>query len=262
MSTDRGWIYRKNDSEGFLSKDYVIAMDGFLDIAFANEGHVEKKTTCDGIVFRIRCPCSKCRNLHYRERDEVRLHLMKYGFMPDYTIWWAHGEIYRASQDVWDTDVFRCQSRVVRTNRATRYKGVPSKYSGGSISAAQHRVRMRDEWGREPTDAELYERLHTKRKPVSSVIGPPMDPPSKYVYPKAARTVKTYVPVKEEKYVGSNFSTVPVDDPELSECIVVGRHKSRLFAMAGDPNAISSSKSSNDNQSAEVNALKEKLDEL
>ena len=94
MPTNRAWMYKKNDREGFLSGDYIVAMDGFLDPAYANEGDVERKTMPDGIVLRIRCPCAKCQNLRYTERDEVRLHLMKYGFMPDYTIWWAHSENY------------------------------------------------------------------------------------------------------------------------------------------------------------------------
>ena len=92
MSTDRGWMYKKNDRQGYLRVDYIVAMDSFLDYAYAKEGIVEKKPTRDGIVLRIRCPCRKCQNLRYKERDDVRLHLMKHGFMPDYTIWWAHGE--------------------------------------------------------------------------------------------------------------------------------------------------------------------------
>ena len=95
-------MYKKNVSRGCLSRDFVIALDGFLNFAYANEGIVERKTTRDGIVLPIRCPCSKCKNTHYRERDDVKLHLMKYGFMPDYTMWWAHGENYCHSyhQDV------------------------------------------------------------------------------------------------------------------------------------------------------------------
>ncbi|KAJ9542960.1 hypothetical protein OSB04_029466 [Centaurea solstitialis] len=97
----REWMYRKNDSHGRHSRDYVSSLDGFLDFAYANEGIVERKTTRDGIVFRIRCPCSKCKNTHHKERDGVKLDLMKYGFMPDYTKWWADGETYyHAYQDV------------------------------------------------------------------------------------------------------------------------------------------------------------------
>lgn len=87
-------MYKKNDRQGILRRDYIVAMDSFLDYAYANEGTVENKPMRDEIVLRIRCPCRKCQNLRYKERDDVRLHLMQHGFMSDYTIWWAHGETY------------------------------------------------------------------------------------------------------------------------------------------------------------------------
>lgn len=77
-----------------------MALEGFLDFAFSNERHVERKTMGDGVVFRIRCPCSKCKLIHHRERDEVKLHLMKKCFMPHDTTWWAHGEIDNPSPHV------------------------------------------------------------------------------------------------------------------------------------------------------------------
>ncbi|KAJ9562235.1 hypothetical protein OSB04_007395 [Centaurea solstitialis] len=87
-------MYKKNDHQGFLRVDYVAALDSFLDYAYAKEGVVKKKPTRNRIVLHIRCPCRKCQNSCYRERDDVRLHLMKNGFMPDYTTWWGHGETY------------------------------------------------------------------------------------------------------------------------------------------------------------------------
>ncbi|XP_024964408.1 uncharacterized protein LOC112504697 [Cynara cardunculus var. scolymus] len=96
-------MYRKNDDRGALSRTYVRHLEGFLDIAYANEDYVERTTTHDGIVFHIRCPCSKCRKEACREREDVKLHLMKYGFMPDYIIWWGHGEtfsLHASHQDV------------------------------------------------------------------------------------------------------------------------------------------------------------------
>ncbi|KAJ9539492.1 hypothetical protein OSB04_032225 [Centaurea solstitialis] len=102
MSTNREWMYKKNDNQGCLSRGFVNALEGFLDFAYANEGTVERKTMRHGIVLRIRCPCSKCQNTHHRERDDMKSHLMKYGFMLGYTMWWAHGETYHHTyhQDV------------------------------------------------------------------------------------------------------------------------------------------------------------------
>lgn len=96
-------MYEITDNEGFLSRDYCNQLEGFLDFAFSNERSVERKRIGDEIMFRIRCPFSKCRLLYYRERDEVNLHLMRSGFMPDYTIWWAHGESFNAVQHVGQT---------------------------------------------------------------------------------------------------------------------------------------------------------------
>ncbi|XP_024964686.1 uncharacterized protein LOC112504965 [Cynara cardunculus var. scolymus] len=114
MSTDRGWMYRKNDDRGALSRTYVRHLEGFLDIAYANEDYVERATTRDGIVFHIRCPCSKCRNEAYREREDVKLHLLKFGFMPDYTIWWGHGETF--SLHVYHQDVGQSSNPIVDHN--------------------------------------------------------------------------------------------------------------------------------------------------
>ena len=40
----------------------------------------------------IRCPCSKCKNLKYLDPEEVKVHLYKKGFIPDYWYWTCHGE--------------------------------------------------------------------------------------------------------------------------------------------------------------------------
>ena len=85
-------MYRRNNKHGYLSHDYCIAVDGFLDFAFSNQRFVERKTVGPDIVFRIKCPCSRCKILKYKNRDEVKLHLCNYGFVADYTTWWAHGE--------------------------------------------------------------------------------------------------------------------------------------------------------------------------
>ncbi|GLT27772.1 hypothetical protein SLA2020_027450 [Shorea laevis] len=40
----------------------------------------------------IRCPCSKCGNLPYQNKVTITEHLLNYGFMDAYSVWWAHGE--------------------------------------------------------------------------------------------------------------------------------------------------------------------------
>ena len=41
---------------------------------------------------KIRCPCSKCRNMNYILPEEVKVHLYRKGFVPDYWYWTCHGE--------------------------------------------------------------------------------------------------------------------------------------------------------------------------
>ena len=39
------------------------------------------------------CPCSDCRNeKDYHDPGTLHLHLLKYGFMPNYVVWTKHGE--------------------------------------------------------------------------------------------------------------------------------------------------------------------------
>ena len=41
---------------------------------------------------KIRCPCSKCKNQKYLSPDEVKVNLLKKGFVPNYWYWTSHGE--------------------------------------------------------------------------------------------------------------------------------------------------------------------------
>ncbi|KAJ9556176.1 hypothetical protein OSB04_010790 [Centaurea solstitialis] len=90
--TDRRWMLKRWNSEGYLKEDYCDKLRDFLDFAFSNEENVERYAKNEETVLRIKCPCCRCKNAHYAERDDVNLHLLKYGFMRDYTTWWAHGE--------------------------------------------------------------------------------------------------------------------------------------------------------------------------
>ncbi|GLU21477.1 hypothetical protein SLE2022_376130 [Rubroshorea leprosula] len=47
------------------------------------------------------CPCTKCFNLPLMTQGMVWDHLIKYGFMNVYSVWWAHGETFVNSADPW-----------------------------------------------------------------------------------------------------------------------------------------------------------------
>ena len=38
------------------------------------------------------CPCKSCKNLLAHGDDTVKSHLIRYGFIKDYTVWKFHGE--------------------------------------------------------------------------------------------------------------------------------------------------------------------------
>jgi len=53
--------------------------------------HVEKRNLPNG---KIRCPCSKCKNLKFFHFEEVKVHLYKKRFILEYWYWTCHGESY------------------------------------------------------------------------------------------------------------------------------------------------------------------------
>ena len=65
--------------------------DAFLNSAFgkAAKGHC-----------LVLCPCSKCGNRRRVNKVKMGKHLVKNGFMPDYTQWVHHGEGHRMREEV------------------------------------------------------------------------------------------------------------------------------------------------------------------
>ena len=45
------------------------------------------------------CPCKSCKNLLAHGDDTVKSHLIRYGFVKDYTVWKFHGEAEDRSAD-------------------------------------------------------------------------------------------------------------------------------------------------------------------
>ncbi|GAV60606.1 Transpos_assoc domain-containing protein [Cephalotus follicularis] len=83
MSVDRSWM-SKRVVRGLLTEEFNRDVFAFLDFAFSNEQFVWNST--------IKCPCSRCKLRAFGARSEVRLHLLKNGFTPHYTLWDQHGK--------------------------------------------------------------------------------------------------------------------------------------------------------------------------
>ncbi|XP_058731844.1 uncharacterized protein LOC131603526 isoform X1 [Vicia villosa] len=82
---DRSWMYDRVNSDRYGLKDgFVSGVEDFVNKAmnrpqFLNEGG-------------IRCPCKKCGCILLKTPNEVKHHLYKYGFLPNYYTWIDHGE--------------------------------------------------------------------------------------------------------------------------------------------------------------------------
>ncbi|XP_057794760.1 uncharacterized protein LOC131011035 [Salvia miltiorrhiza] len=68
---------------------YEEGVRQFLDFAYSSK---EKGET-------IRCPCKKCNNVLFQNRNNVEDHIFKYGFIKSYVIWVLHGEEYSDSDE-------------------------------------------------------------------------------------------------------------------------------------------------------------------
>ncbi|XP_043817332.1 uncharacterized protein LOC122725001 [Manihot esculenta] len=86
MHSDRGWMYARL-KDGLLNPLFLEGLNEFISAA-------KQFPDClNGEL--IRCPCNrfKCQNRSFEDENTVRFHLMKYGFVRDYYVWYLHGEI-------------------------------------------------------------------------------------------------------------------------------------------------------------------------
>ncbi|XP_020092818.1 uncharacterized protein LOC109713233 [Ananas comosus] len=86
MGIDKSWMIIQDRS----LIEYEMGVDAFLDYAFNQLGDVRG----------IRCPCTKCNNVIFKTRDEVKADLFFNGVTQSYTTWHHHGE----SSDESDTN--------------------------------------------------------------------------------------------------------------------------------------------------------------
>ncbi|KAK1406437.1 hypothetical protein QVD17_41735 [Tagetes erecta] len=91
--TNRQWMKKKTNSDGYCNMKYCENVNLFLDFAYSKETTIDRRVTKHGkIVYEIKGPCFKCQNVFYSRREKVQKHLLKNAFMDNYTTWHAHGE--------------------------------------------------------------------------------------------------------------------------------------------------------------------------
>ncbi|XP_022031474.1 uncharacterized protein LOC110932449 [Helianthus annuus] len=75
------WMYEIRHT----NQEFVIGLRSFLKTAQEDRVNKGKKT--------IPCPCTECKNItEFTETNEIEYHLLKNGFMLNYTCWSKHGE--------------------------------------------------------------------------------------------------------------------------------------------------------------------------
>ena len=85
--SDRSWMRRRKSSAQIgATTEFRTGCQVFLDYAYSHPECVNGQN-------KIRCPCLKCKNVNYMDRDMVAYHLLVKGFMNNYEdCWWAHGQ--------------------------------------------------------------------------------------------------------------------------------------------------------------------------
>ncbi|XP_061367419.1 uncharacterized protein LOC133310502 [Gastrolobium bilobum] len=84
---DRSWMYNRLTDRRQLTRAFLEGLETFIQFSLEQIG-----TSSDVII----CPCVKCKCFKFQTPDQVREHLCRKGFMPDYECWHIHGEIRQA----------------------------------------------------------------------------------------------------------------------------------------------------------------------
>ncbi|XP_012838845.1 PREDICTED: uncharacterized protein LOC105959319 [Erythranthe guttata] len=69
-----------------LTEEFKAGVDEFICFALSQVNFVSEGD--------IRCPCSRCDNMGFLNVEDVKTHLYKYGFVPEYYQWISHGDPY------------------------------------------------------------------------------------------------------------------------------------------------------------------------
>ena len=81
----RKWMDARIGSNKDITNEFIAGVFEFIEFAYTQEQHK--------LEGKLRCPRKKCKCRQYHEVDDVKVHLCKKGFMPNYYYWTNHGEL-------------------------------------------------------------------------------------------------------------------------------------------------------------------------
>ena len=88
---DRSWMYDRVSTDGrALNDSFIQGVHEFICNAMEQSYYLSEGG--------IRCPCVKCKCMKLMQQSDVKLHLYRWGFQPNYLIWTEHGETAVADQ--------------------------------------------------------------------------------------------------------------------------------------------------------------------
>ncbi|XP_065857931.1 uncharacterized protein [Euphorbia lathyris] len=83
---DRMWMYNRLMSNGRVNSQFIKGVAEFVDFAIAKPAFMSGQ--------HIQCPCTRCVNRCFQDPNECKVHLYRYGFIPNYFEWFTQGETY------------------------------------------------------------------------------------------------------------------------------------------------------------------------
>ncbi|KAL4583531.1 hypothetical protein LXL04_008107 [Taraxacum kok-saghyz] len=91
-------MYERVDAYGYVSPIFRNGLKEFIDFACSNQDFMDGD--------KIKCPCIKCDNRPYLQVEDVKYHLARFGFTPNYRLWDRHGEtsVSPTSSQIDDSD--------------------------------------------------------------------------------------------------------------------------------------------------------------
>jgi hypothetical protein len=126
------WMYQIKRME----PQYLVHVRKFVAAVKAHRLSLGRTTTI--------CPCSKCKNMKAHAASEVKYHLIRFGFVKDYTVWTFHGEkVVDATTTTTVGDASREKMSSSTTVNAEHVEREPAA-SSSSVAAATPSDNTRD----------------------------------------------------------------------------------------------------------------------
>ena len=79
---NRNWMYEREFDVGSFNIEFIKGLEEFIKFALSKSRSS-----------KIRCPCAKCKNVVFKNPNDVREHLLRKGFVEHYYDWRYHYDI-------------------------------------------------------------------------------------------------------------------------------------------------------------------------